>query len=95
MIDAKEPFEYGMRKEQSRNKYILNNPTVFSLLKVTLNLSSPGKTLRGKNGVRLLRLEMASFLASFEDRPLPFSLPTNQDEVESSRMSLEFRHLFL
>lgn len=38
MIDAKEPFEYGMRKEQSRNKYTLNNQTVFSLLKVTLIL---------------------------------------------------------
>lgn len=45
MIDAKEPFEYGMRKEQTRNKYPLSNQTVFSLLKVTLLLSSPGKIL--------------------------------------------------
>ena len=41
VIDAKEPFEYGMRKEQTRNKYTLSNQTVFSLLKVTLILSSP------------------------------------------------------
>lgn len=32
---------------------------------------------------------MASFLASSEDRALLSSLPINQDEVESSRMSLD------
>lgn len=61
MIDAREPFEYGMRKEQSRNKYTLNNQTVLSLLKVTLILSSPGKTLRDKNGVRFSGLRWHVF----------------------------------